>query len=138
MFDQRITFSALMKGELNGPLTLANFENFLRTKEHSEENLEFLRAAEKYRKSHSEIISKLKEDLKNLISVYLETGAPHEINCPNKVRAKVLNDFKNEGQWDPSILEPVEEKIFELMRLSSFPHFLRHVEESLDQSSTDS
>ncbi|ORZ38420.1 hypothetical protein BCR44DRAFT_1429199 [Catenaria anguillulae PL171] len=63
-----------------------------------------------------------------IVETYLLPGSPKEVNCPNLIRKKVVEDVQTGGQCDSETFAPVEAKILELMRLSSFPHFVRFVE----------
>ncbi|KAI9164382.1 hypothetical protein H9P43_008221 [Blastocladiella emersonii ATCC 22665] len=127
--DKARNFLALLANELEPPYTLAAFEEFLRTREHSEENLEFLDAVKSYRTAaYAPDSADAKNAILQIIQTFVIPGAPKEVNCPNVIRKKLLEDVQQKGVTDPAVFAPAEAKTLELMRLSSFPHFCRFVE----------
>ncbi|KAI9218262.1 RGS domain-containing protein [Blastocladiella britannica] len=127
--EKRLTFQALLANELDAPYTLAAFEEFLRVREHSEENLEFLNAIKAYRATGGPWDSaEAKAAVATIVQTYVNPGSPKEVNCPNIVRKKLLEDVQAAGMTDPDVFTAAENKTLELMRLSSFPHFVRWIE----------
>ncbi|KAJ3364309.1 hypothetical protein GGF32_002281 [Allomyces javanicus] len=136
--DRKLNLASILANETSSPYSLADFEDFLRTREHSEENLDFLKAATAYRSeatanawtmsTHAE---PMKQAMLAVVQRFVVPGAPQEINCPNIVRKRFLDEVQSKGNYAPELLAPIEDKIFELMRLSSFPHFVRHVEQTM-------
>lgn len=115
------TLQSLLNNELSPPLTSDAFLEYLKTKEHSEENYEFLQAAKEYRSKQSG------EKLHFIVNEFIKPGAPKELNCTDKVRKKLLDDVLVKKDNDPRVLNDLEELILDLMRHSSLPQFLSYM-----------
>ncbi|OAD66266.1 hypothetical protein PHYBLDRAFT_71150 [Phycomyces blakesleeanus NRRL 1555(-)] len=67
-----------------------------------------------------------------IVSMYITSDAPHEINIPCEIRLKLLDQLK-QNNYHPSIFTPASNYILELMRTNSFiPWLLEpHLPDSL-------
>ncbi|KAI9138185.1 hypothetical protein BKA69DRAFT_817494 [Paraphysoderma sedebokerense] len=157
---KKLTLQALLRGETKMPYSLGEFENFLKTVEHSEENLEFLRIMEQYKKLVQKIApictesfltpNALNEMINNIDNTppgirpaiveltalaqsilvnYFTPGGPKELNIAFNIKQGILNGVQVKRNYHPDVFKVAIDKTLELMRLSSFPHFIRYVDQ---------
>ncbi|CAG8468155.1 7909_t:CDS:1 [Acaulospora colombiana] len=71
--------------------------------------------------AHSEFI---KQKLHEIITTFILPNSPKEINIESSVREDLLTNVFSYNNYDPSILEVVNNHVFELMQGSCFSQFL--------------
>ncbi|KAG4093758.1 regulator of G protein signaling superfamily [Neocallimastix lanati (nom. inval.)] len=65
--------------------------------------------------------------LQDISRSYIETGSPKEINLPQAVRKRLIQNVSDCNNLHPDILSPAMNKAFEMMRMESYPRFLRAI-----------
>ncbi|KAJ3023241.1 hypothetical protein HKX48_003845 [Thoreauomyces humboldtii] len=63
--------------------------------------------------------------VESIISTYLTPQADMEINLPQTIRKRLLFEVREKNNYHPEIFEDAVDHITTMMRLSSFPNFLR-------------
>jgi hypothetical protein len=174
-----IDFPKLLQNKLRNPLTLHKFHDFLEHVEHSEENLDFWLAVQKFKKIHAkayghfldgnkstdtQATSKngysavpledsllgtfptafidqkpfvsistdssaaamaVKECVRDIVSTYIASGSPREINISSQVKHRILTDAVSVPPAN-DLFCVAEIHIADLMKLDSLPRFMKH------------
>ncbi|KAJ3199538.1 hypothetical protein HDU82_000339, partial [Entophlyctis luteolus] len=143
---RRVSLKEVLCDQWKAPFSLKDFSKFLR-KEHSEENIEFYFALQKY----VEICENVPEPLlRNVVATdleSLETGylahamiaiigildkffaqrAPCQLNIPDNISKNIIDSVKKKRSIHPEIFKAALSNVIEMMRLSSFPNFLKTI-----------
>jgi hypothetical protein len=174
-----VDFPKLLQNKLRNPLTLEKFHSYLENVEHSEENLDFWLAVQKFKSLHSkanghfldgnkstdtQATSKngysavpleesllrtsptasidhrlsvsvstdlsgaavaVKECIHDIVSTYITSGSPREINISSQVRHQILTDAVSMSPAH-DLFRTAEIHIADLMKLDSLPRFVKH------------
>jgi len=70
-------------------------------------------------------IAALKDDLDTILTLYLTPGSNKEVNIPDSVRKRIMLEVREKKILHPDVLKPAAEHILALMKLSSFPNFVK-------------
>ncbi|BHF58610.1 hypothetical protein SprV_0100156200 [Sparganum proliferum] len=108
------SFSNLLN-DLNGLLL---FEAFLKT-EFSEENIQFWKACEDYRKLPQK---EMAAEARRIYQTYLSVQSPREVNLDSKTRLKTISALNTPNQ---RLFDSAQKKIQALMEKDSYQRFLR-------------
>jgi Regulator of G protein signaling domain len=132
------TLQEILTNRSPPPWTLAAFTAYL-AQNHCLENLQFIKAAERYRKQHiaiaEELMAKpprpestaaraLRAQWLQLLDAYVRPNAPREVNLPANVRDALLIMPIDAAPPNPSILDPAIQRILELMNESILLSFI--------------
>ncbi|KAI9099842.1 RGS domain-containing protein [Phlyctochytrium arcticum] len=71
------------------------------------------------------VLASLREELEDLINLYMTDGSDREINLPQNIRKRVVNEIREKRNYHPDIFKAALENVSTMMRLSSFPNFLK-------------
>ncbi|KAI8910716.1 hypothetical protein DFJ77DRAFT_470815 [Powellomyces hirtus] len=67
----------------------------------------------------------LRADMERIISTYLLQDSAKEINLPDVLRKRILNEVRENNNLHPDLFKGAIENVTTMMRLSSFPNFLK-------------
>ncbi|KAM6974379.1 uncharacterized protein LKV04_016025 [Tautogolabrus adspersus] len=95
------------------------FGGFLRS-EFSEENLQFYLACEQYKQSSNNF--SLQRRARDIISTYIQPGAPREVNLDSKTRELTLQLLQAPSH---TALSHAQARIYSLLDLDCYPRFLQ-------------
>ncbi|XP_051519739.1 regulator of G-protein signaling 18 [Myxocyprinus asiaticus] len=95
------------------------FEAFLRS-EFSEENLQFYTACEQYRQSSNKF--SLQRRAKAITEMYIQAGAPREVNLDSKTKELTLELLKAPSHTS---LSNAQKRIYCLLEMDCYPRFLQ-------------
>ncbi|KAL7748797.1 hypothetical protein RI367_005710 [Sorochytrium milnesiophthora] len=138
---QILSLAVIMANKAKSPYSLAEFTTFLRSREHSDENLDFIQALAEYtqlyqlhqdecRDNKTLLDERVAGEAENLINQFFLETSKRELNCVGKTRATVVEEVMTKKNYHPSVFDMARNKILELMRTSSLPHFVRYVNEA--------
>ncbi|KAJ3113521.1 hypothetical protein HDU96_003303 [Phlyctochytrium bullatum] len=70
-------------------------------------------------------VAKLKEEVETILKTFLTEGSAKEVNVPAKIRRKVSQEISERKNYHPDIFRPALEHAYVMMKLSSFPNFVK-------------
>ncbi|KAJ3123254.1 hypothetical protein HK100_011679 [Physocladia obscura] len=152
------TVQQVLNDQLPPPLSLNDFHEFLK-REHSEENIEFYLAFKKYEKNCEHVprelleniesrktdalgdfalkLQQLKHENSEIIAKFFTLHGEYELNVPIVLKAPLLNE-SSKNNIHPDIYEGVLANVLTMLRLSSFPNFVKETSKKRTESSSPS
>ncbi|VDL92160.1 unnamed protein product [Schistocephalus solidus] len=116
------SFSNLLSDYITGMLHVLDglllFEAFLKT-EFSEENIQFWKACEDYRRLPQK---EMAAEARRIYQTYLSVQSPREVNLDSKTRLKTISALATPNQ---RLFDSAQKKIQALMEKDSYQRFLR-------------
>ncbi|KAI9141563.1 RGS domain-containing protein [Paraphysoderma sedebokerense] len=70
-------------------------------------------------------ITKLKAECERIISTYFSAGSTKELNLSFTIKKNAIEAISTKKNYHPDVFKPAVDKVLELMKMSSFPHFIR-------------
>ncbi|TPX59404.1 hypothetical protein SpCBS45565_g07753 [Spizellomyces sp. 'palustris'] len=67
----------------------------------------------------------LQQKLKILVATFLTPGADEELNINGAVRKRIVAEIDDKGAVYPGILDAVMDKVYDMLRLGSYPRFIK-------------
>ncbi|KAF7221626.1 regulator of G-protein signaling 1 [Nothobranchius furzeri] len=117
--DELEKWTVSLNALLASPTGVTVFGAFLRS-EFSEENLQFYLACEEYK--HSSNNFSLHRRAKDISTMYIQPGAPREVNLDSKTRDQTLQLLQAPNHTS---LLPAQKRIFSLLDTDCYPRFLQ-------------
>ncbi|KAJ3204012.1 hypothetical protein HDU67_009814 [Dinochytrium kinnereticum] len=70
-------------------------------------------------------VAKLKDEVDHIMKTFLTEGSVKEVNVPAKIRKKVGQEVNERKNYHPDVFRPALEHAYVMMKLSTFPNFVK-------------
>ncbi|KAI9138534.1 hypothetical protein BKA69DRAFT_1091112 [Paraphysoderma sedebokerense] len=162
-----VSLQDVLQGVTVSPYSLADFEWYLISVQHSGENLAFYQRYSGYKKflkdcadkifpsvgansvkgyemlfswmnnpanqgdiEYLSMESKIKQECEEIMCEFISAGGKNELTLSTAIKQKISEEISTNKNYHPDIFKPAVQTIHDILKLSSFPQFLKHVEQN--------